>query len=186
MVWRAWSCFAGELGANLWPAHTPALTQTKPWKPNGPVNGQSTYLPKVDCDWSPVFSKFGVLGLGQWGWYGLWQWVFCRGRTAILGDVLWEEGRSRLALGSWSFALLLHSQKPRGLLRTTPRLSKSAPLGEAEEEKLIWPSDTDVPKKPKLSTWNYKHNFQWKTYFILYSSVAIFIFTHSLCLYADI
>lgn len=92
-----------------------------------------TYLTKVDCDWPPVFSKFGVLGLCLWGRHGLWQWIICRGHTAVLRDVLGEEGRFRVALGSWPSALLPHPYKPRGLLITAPGCSKPGPRGEAEE-----------------------------------------------------
>lgn len=62
-----------------------------------PVKGPGTYLSKVDCDWPPVFSELGVLGLYQWGWRSLWQLLFCGGGTAILSDVLQEEVPS----GGW-------------------------------------------------------------------------------------
>lgn len=62
-----------------------------------PVKGPGTYLSKVDCDWPPVFSELGVLGLYQWGRRSLWQLLFCGGGTAILSDVLQGE----IPSGGW-------------------------------------------------------------------------------------
>lgn len=90
-------CFAKEsqnerLLRALW---LPLAQNNKP----RPSKGRDTYLAKVNCDWPPVFSELGVLGLHQRGWRSLWQLLFCRGGTAILGDVLQGEARSGVGVG---------------------------------------------------------------------------------------
>lgn len=64
-----------------------------------PVKGPGTYLSKVDCDWPPVFSELGVLGL--WGgdgavlaaallWWGHSHSQWCpAGRSPIEGWCSW-------------------------------------------------------------------------------------------------
>lgn len=86
---------------------------TKPKTQTSPLEVHSTYLPEVDCDRPPVFSKSAVLGLFQCGWQGLWQGLFCRGDTAILGDVL--QGEERSGVGTGVLALCPLTSSPQAM-----------------------------------------------------------------------
>lgn len=104
----------------------------------------------MDCDWPPVFSELGVLGLHQGGRCSLWQLLFWGGGAAVLSNVLQGEGESRVGIG------VLAPVFPLTPLSVT--FWACPPDEDGGNGGLIWLFDFSELEKPKPSMLNYKDN----------------------------